>query len=69
MECAERAKLERDAHDVLDQIINLTKGQQEALQDKNNIELMRLDKLLEEWFGKKERAYGALRQHEKEHGC
>lgn len=69
MECSEREKLQRKADFVLSEIVKIIELQREALQERGESELMALDKRLENTFGEKERAFGALKQHTKEHGC
>lgn len=67
--CTEREKLQREASSHLQALIEITKQQIEALQANDHTRLIALDKNLEKMFGKKERSFGALRQHTKEHGC
>lgn len=69
MNCPERDRLQLEADQVLQQIIDITKRQIDALHDGDQARLLALDKRLETTFGEKERAFGALRQHTKEHGC
>jgi len=47
----------------------LIAGQLKALQDHDIQKLLTLDKELEQAFGAKERAFGALNEHTKDHGC
>jgi len=67
--CRRRADLAKTVEEVLQKITQLTKRQLAAFRRHDEAELMRLDKQLELTVGLKERSIGALRQHEKEHGC
>ncbi|HCC58416.1 MAG TPA: hypothetical protein DEQ47_14390 [Solibacterales bacterium] len=67
--CSEREALQREAAKNLQALIKLTKQQIEALTANDQARLLALDKTLEKVFGEKERSFGALRQHTKEHGC
>ena len=67
--CGRRAKLAQAVQEILQRIADLTKAQLETFQRRDETELMRLDKELENAMGLKERSIGALREHEKEHGC
>jgi hypothetical protein len=69
MNCHERDSLQRDATAALQKIIDLTKQQITAIHDDDQTRLLALDKNLETAFGEKERSFGALHQHTKEHGC
>jgi hypothetical protein len=53
----------------LDELIDITKMQREAVRDGRLAEVQKLDTRLEASFGAKERAFGAMWQHIKEHGC
>ena len=67
--CAQRDALQREANAALQAIIDITKQQIDALSANDQARLLVLDKNLERKFGEKERSFGALRQHTKEHGC
>lgn len=67
--CPEREALQREATRNLQVLIELTKQQIDALTSNDQSRLLALDKNLEKVFGEKERSFGALRQHTKEHGC
>ena len=67
--CSERDRLTEDAHNTLTEVIQLTQEQIAALQARDQEKLLAADRGLELAFGKKERAFGALQQHTKEHGC
>jgi len=69
MNCPERDKLQADAKKTLEQLIVLTNKQISALNQNDSTTLMALDKQLENAFGAKERSFGALSQHTKDHGC
>jgi hypothetical protein len=68
--CAERDKLKSAAADALKDIINFTDRLLKAVGSEEPCGLLTpLDKHLENAVGSKERAFGALAQHCKEHGC
>jgi hypothetical protein len=67
--CSVREGLQKRATETLQKVIELTQGQIECLAKNDQSTLTVLDKKLEQMFGEKERAFGALRQHSKEHGC
>ena len=69
-QCAERDKLKSAAADALKDIINFTDRLLKAVSSERPCgSLTPLDKDLENAVGSKERAFGALAQHCKEHGC
>lgn len=55
--------------DILQRLKELTALQLEAFRSRNSAELARLDRELENAMGEKERSFGALRQHVREHNC
>jgi len=68
--CAERDKLKSAAAEALKDIISFTDRLLKAVgSDGPCGSLTPLDKDLENAVGSKERAFGALAQHCKEHGC
>ena len=68
--CAERDKLREIALEALDDIINFTERLRKAVRSEGPWgSLSPLDQDLENAVGSKERAFGALAQHCKEHGC
>jgi len=68
--CAERDKLKGAAAEALKDIINFTDRLLKAVDSEGPCgSLTPLDKDLENAVGSKERAFGALAQHCKEHGC
>ena len=68
--CAEREKLKDEATHALKDIIEFTDKLLKCLStDHTAASLTPLDKDLENAVGAKERAFGALAQHCKEHGC
>lgn len=67
--CAEHDNLVAKAHAVLEKLHNLTREQLESFQAGEDERFMRLDRELENTVGEKERAIGALRQHDEAHGC
>lgn len=67
--CKEREDLTNTARQTLSDILRCTDEIMAAL-DKGHIkELATLDVSLETAFGQKERAFGRLEQHRKDHGC
>ena len=67
--CPERQRLSKAAALILDEIIAVNKLQIEALRSSNMRKLLKHDKELELLIGEKERVFGALHQHTKEHRC
>jgi hypothetical protein len=68
--CAERNKLKGAAAGALKDIMNFTDRLLKAVSSDGPCgSLTPLDKDLENAVGSKERAFGALAQHCKEHGC
>jgi hypothetical protein len=67
MTCTQCERLHGEVQDVLARITQLTTAQLSAFRSDDNAAFMRLDKELEIAMGAKERAIGALRQHEREH--
>jgi len=69
MQCPKRDELSGQAIKVLGHLNHLTLEQIECLRNGNQKRLLEIDSELELTFGEKERAFGALREHSKEHGC
>jgi hypothetical protein len=67
--CATRDALQGEALEALQSLIDLTKAQQEAIRKADLPLVESLDPKLETTFGRKERSFGALREHIQEHGC
>jgi len=67
--CPKQTELAQHASEILEHIVRTTHDQIEALKKNDQTELMKLDKQLELLFGEKERAFGSLGQHKKDHGC
>ena len=67
--CPEHARLQREVEDVLQRLKELTASQLQAFRSRSSAEFARLDRELENTIGEKERAFGALRQHIREHHC
>jgi len=67
--CAERDRLKADAARALQDIVEFTGRLLKGLASEPPIPLTPLDQDLENAVGAKERAFGALAQHRKEHGC
>jgi hypothetical protein len=66
--CAERDALKANAVRALHDIIEFSDKLLAAIQS-DELDPQALDKDLENAVGAKERAFGALSQHRKEHGC
>ena len=69
VDCAERDKLKAEAAQALKDIIEFTDRLLKAMNSVTPTSLTPLDKDLENAVGAKERAFGALAQHQKDHGC
>jgi hypothetical protein len=69
MPCEKQEELRRRATAILDQIDELTLQQIQYMRDWDDEKLMEVDKQLELAFGEKERTFGALFEHRREHGC
>ncbi len=67
--CSKRDELQNVALEVLQDLIEITKAQQDAVRRGDIRQVESLDLRLETTFGKKERSFGALREHIQEHGC
>ena len=67
--CITQESLRAEVHAILAEIDRLNDESMKALSDWDDRRLMSLGKELELLTGKKERAYGALFHHRKEHGC
>ena len=67
--CKERDELTGIARRAISDMMRCTDKILTALEKGDTTELLPLDKHLEAAFGDKERAFGALRQHRKDHGC
>ena len=67
--CDTYAELTAEVEAVLKKLVDLVNAQREAFLHEQAAEFMRLDKQLENTLGEKERFIGALREHQKEHGC
>lgn len=68
-QCEDKLKLMDQAQEALASICELVTQQRQALRAGADNTVDALDKRLEHLMGEKERRLGALRQHEKEHGC
>ena len=68
-QCPEKDKLKAEAARRLKDIIEFTDRLLKALSSDKPVSVVPLDKDLENAVGAKERAFGALAQHQKEHGC
>lgn len=68
--CEKHTELLADADSVLKKIHDLTVRQREVVEiDGVSVRFLLFDKQLELLMGEKERAVGALREHDIEHGC
>jgi hypothetical protein len=66
--CDDCARLTAEIDAVLKHLVELTTGQLEAFRAGDNTVVARLDKELEHAVGRKERAFGAQREHAHKHG-
>lgn len=69
MACDRQEQLRQAALAVLQRIDALSKEQVDTLQEGDYDRLLTIDKQIETAFGEKERAFGALLNHCREHGC
>ena len=68
--CSKRQELTAAADDSLLTVKSLIEAQIRVLRETGSqSRLLELDKELEMAFGEKERRFGALSEHTKEHGC
>jgi hypothetical protein len=67
--CPERNKLKAEAAQALREIMKFTDRLLTSLLGDEDVTMTPLDKDLENAVGAKERAFGALTQHRKDHGC
>jgi len=65
--CTECERLHGEVQDVLTRLTQWITAQLSSFRSNENAAFMRLDKELEIVMGAKERAIGALRQHERQH--
>jgi hypothetical protein len=68
-DCAEREKLKTEACHAINDIVEFSGRLLIALNSQDPTSFTPLDKDLENAVGAKERAFGALAQHRKDHGC
>ena len=68
-QCERQNQLREAALAVLQCIDRLNEEQREAMRNANYDRLMVIDRQMERYFGEKERAFGALLNHCREHGC
>ena len=67
--CEQQDHLRRAAYAILKRIELLAIEQSTAMEAQDDDRLMAADRQLEAEFGKKERAFGSLFEHRREHGC
>jgi hypothetical protein len=67
--CQRQEELRQAAKAVLQTVEELSAQQLQALNAADYNRLLKVDKQLERYFGKKQRAFGALLNHCREHGC
>ena len=67
--CPEQLRLRENITKVLERIDTLNRQQIEAIRTRDDERLMEFDKQLATAFGEKQRLYGALFEHQNEHGC
>jgi len=68
-QCEEYDRLQSDVEQVLADIGQVTTLQLQLFRAHDILQFTRVDKELELLVGKKERAFGALRQHAADHKC
>jgi len=69
MGCTVHEDLSRTAYSALAQLQAIIQAQLKALQTGDHTALDKLDRELEKAVGHKERSFGALWEHVREHGC
>ena len=69
MPCEVNAELASAVNEALAELVRLTSAQLLAFRNRDHGELMRLDKIMENAVGVKERAIGAYNEHRRSHGC
>jgi hypothetical protein len=69
MTCSVRDKLSQEAQDTLNVMIEEIQKARDALKRDDKQLLLMSDRSMEVALGKKERAFGALAEHKREHGC
>jgi hypothetical protein len=69
MTCSVRDKLSQEAQDTLNVMIEEIQKARDALKRDDKQLLKMCDRSMEVALGKKERAFGALAEHKREHGC
>jgi hypothetical protein len=67
--CEVNLELAAVVNEALAELVRLTSAQLAAFQNREHAEVMRLDKILENAVGVKERAIGAYNEHRRSHGC
>jgi hypothetical protein len=69
MICQKQQELIVAAQRHLAKLADLARAQEQALNNRSENTWLAIDKEIETTIGEKERALGALRQHQEEHGC
>ncbi|MGH9629080.1 MAG: hypothetical protein ACRD7E_12220 [Bryobacteraceae bacterium] len=69
MACEKQKELRKVAHEILERIALMAEEQVKAMKNEDDERLMAIDIKLETEFGAKERAFGALFEHRKQHDC
>lgn len=67
--CTRHDELLEEAQKVLESIHELSAKQVETIEQGVSQRFLSMDRQLELAMGEKERAIGALREHDREHGC
>ena len=67
--CGKHEELLKQAQEILERIRELTAKQVPCIERGVRERFLRMDRELELAMGEKERAVGALREHDEEHGC
>jgi hypothetical protein len=69
MKCETYNELAGKVEVVLQRLVDTIEAQRGAFSGNDMWKFSQLDKVLEPTVGEKERVIGALREHQKEHGC
>ena len=69
MTCLRQEELVAETQRHLIRLAELAKQEAEAIATRNETLILALDQDIENTLGLKERAFGALHEHRKEHGC
>ena len=67
--CARQQELIAETQVYLMRLSELARKEADAIESRDENEILAIDKDIETTLGNKERALGALHQHRAEHGC